>query len=81
MKFALFCLCVFTQKCFIIVALKIWADLKNGGYVEKMLNLQPVPAGTTRAIVNSFQQLKDDNNSRRVLLSAISSQLSFAQVR
>jgi hypothetical protein len=49
-----------------------------GGQVERALKIQPVPAATTRAIVNAFQQLKDDSSSRRVLLSAVSSQLSLS---
>uniref|UniRef100_A0A914UYN1 F-box domain-containing protein n=1 Tax=Plectus sambesii TaxID=2011161 RepID=A0A914UYN1_9BILA len=60
---------------------EIWAELKGSGHVEKAFNIQPVPAGTARAIINSFHLLKEDKNSRRVLLSAVSTQLSFGQVR
>ena len=61
-------------------AFQIWAELKGSGHVEKAFNIQPVPAATTRAIISSFNLLKDDKSSRRVVLSTLSTQLSFGQV-
>uniref|UniRef100_A0A914XBU6 Uncharacterized protein n=1 Tax=Plectus sambesii TaxID=2011161 RepID=A0A914XBU6_9BILA len=60
---------------------EIRAELKGSGHVEKAFNIQPVPAATTRAIISSFNLLKDNKSSRRVLLSTLSTQLSFGQVR